>query len=578
MKKKEKRTVSRGYRAEQKPADFPHVEAGLKYARDVVSGKMPAGPYVRLACKRQLDDLAKQKRAEWPYRFDKAAGERICAFMSMMVHVKGKWARQKIKLEPWQCFIWSTVFGWLKKQTGKRRFKEVYAEIPRKNSKSTQAAAVGDYMLTADGEEGAECYSGATTEDQALEVFRPAWEMVNKNPEFKNYYGLDLGGTYKNPKSVYCVPSSGRFAPLIGKPGEGSSPSCAIVDEYHEHKTSVQYDAMKTGQGAREQPLLLVITTAGTNLSGPCKAQHDYVIQVMDGVLENEELFGIIYGLDKDDDWTDFNNWIKANPNYNVSVFEDYLRQQHRDAMQIASRQNILRCKHLNQWLNADVAWMNILEWQACKAPIRLEDYEGFPCWIGLDLASKNDIAEMVILFRLDGERAPEYRVFCKHYLPEKAIEEPQNQHYRSWLMEGWITQAGQARTDYEFIKEDLRELKGRFQVETVAYDPFQATQLSTELAAEGFPMVETGATIKNFSDPMKELEALVLDRKIQHNGDPVMTWMMSNVVAHRDKKDNIFPNKERAENKIDGPVALIMALSRAMVKEQQGFSIPTFV
>jgi len=537
-------------------AKYPHVEAANQYARDVFSGKIPAGKYIKLACKRHLDDLKKEKKKDFLFRFDPAKGERICQFAELMVHVKGKWAGQQIKLEPWQSFCLAVAFGWLRKSDGLRRFREIYWEIPRKNSKSTLGAIIGNFMLTAEGEPGAEVYSGATSEKQAMEVFRPAWLMAQKSKGFKEHYGLDVGGTHKHPRSIHCLPTDSRFEPLVGNPGEGASPQCAIIDEYHEHKTSDLYDTMTTGMGSRTQPMTVIITTAGTDLAGPCKAKHDYAVKVLEGTLENDELFCIIYGIDKDDDWTDFEVWKKANPNFGVSVFEDYLRAQHRTAMQVAREQNNMRCKHLNQWLSVNTAWMNILEWNACKSEIDLSDFEGELCWIGLDLASKTDLAALMLLFFRD----PDFYAFGRYYLPEETIYRPENQHYQTWKLMERITETPGPVTDYAYIKDDLREFASLFEIRRVGYDPFQATQLSTEMAVEGFTMVEVRPNVLHFSEPMKEIEKLVLQRKFHHDGDPVLTWAMSNVVAHYDKKDNIYPNKERPENKIDPVVALIIA------------------
>ena len=448
------------------------------------------------------------------------------------------------------------LFGWAEKSTGLRRFRKAYIEVPRKNGKSVIAAGIGNYMLTRDGEKGAEVYCGATSESQAWEVFRPAKQMMEQSPGMQAYYGVEI-----NAKSMSVLATGSRFVPVIGKPGDGSSPSCAIVDEYHEHQTPDLHDTMLTGMGAREQPLMLIITTAGTNLAGPCKGQHDEVVKLLDGLVENDQLFGIIFTIDEKDDWTDFATWKKANPNLGVSVFEDFLRAQLRDACQNAHKQNIIRTKHLNVWCNANTAWMNMLKWNACADPnVTLEQFEGMPCVAALDLASKVDVAALVLLFWKDSK----YYAFGKYYLPRDTVDLPQNRHYQGWELEGLLTVTPGAVTDYEYIKEDLRLFR-TVRHSIGSYDPFQATQLSTELTAEEFPMVELRPTVLNFSEPMKELEKLVLNRAIFFDGDKVMTWMMSNVVAHYDAKDNIYPRKERPENKIDGPVALIMALNMAM-------------
>jgi phage terminase large subunit-like protein len=538
---------------------YAHINAANKYARDVVAGRVVACIYVRQACQRHLDDLKASKAKGYPFSFDRDAGERVCKFAELMQHVKGKWAGQPIVLEPWQKFILCTLFGWKRKADGLRRFREIYGEIPRKNAKSTLAAIIGLYMFTQDGEGGAEVYSGATTEKQAWEVFRPARLMSMRVPGFSGHYGVEV-----NAKNLNVLASGSRFEPVIGNPGDGASPHCAIIDEYHEHKTSDLYDTMVTGMGARTQPMRVVITTAGTNLAGPCYGKRNEAVKVLGGEFENEELFAIIYTIDEDDDWEDFATWKKANPNFGVSVFEDFLRARHREAIQNANRQNIIRCKHLNQWMNANTAWMNMVAYRKCAdTKMTLDDFKGQRCFVGVDLASKTDLAALEITFDVDGHI---YR-FGRYYLPEETVQLPQNQHYQAWEVEGVLTVTPGAIIDFEYIEEDLKWLRDNFEISEVAYDPFQATQFATRMMSEGFPMIEVGATVRNFSEPMKQVEAHILAGTWHHNGDPVMQWAMSNVVAHYDKKDNIFPNKERPENKIDPVVAHIMTMNRIVAE-----------
>ena len=558
---------------------FAHCEAALKYAKDIIAGKIPACKWVKLACQRHIDDLVKEKKKDFPFRFDKAKAERVCKFIENFPHIKGsKWAGKTITLQPWQIFILAVVFGWLNKKTSLRRFREMSVEVPRKNGKSVLGAGIGLYMLVEDGELGSEVYSGATTEKQAWEVFKPARLMALKAYGFKEHYGLAI-----NASNLSIIDSACKFEPIIGNPGDGASPHCAIIDEFHEHKSPEQYDTMTTGMGAREQPLTVIITTAGSNLAGPCYDKRNQICKMLDKIpaFENEDIFGIIYTLDgpekddtgaivkQEDDWSDFANWKKANPNFGVSVFEDYLRSRHRDAIQRASRQNINRCKHLNQWTNAATAWMDMIAWRKCAEPgLKIEQFKGKECWVGLDLASKLDLAAQAILFKYNSEDGQEhYACFWRFYLPEERAEPEDKAHYAGWAKEGWITLTDGNVIDYSYIEEDLKDLAKEHEVIEVPYDPFQATQFSVRMMDEGLNMVEVGATVKNFSDPMKELEKLVVSGRFHHDGNPVMTWMVSNVVAHVDKKDNVYPNKERDEAKIDGPVATIMALNRAMAE-----------
>ena len=533
-----------------------------QYAQDVVNGDILACKWVVLACQRHLNDLEKSKTADFAYRFDEKKAARIVRFTQNLKHTKGKWAGQNIELEPWQIFILASVFGWVDKKTGLRRYRKCLIIVPRKNGKSLFAAAVGLYMLVADGEAGAEIYAGATSEKQALEVFTPARLMAQRQ-DFKSYYQVDI-----QKKNINVLKTASRFEPLIGKPGDGASPSCSIHDEYHEHPTDEQVDTMETGMGAREQPLLFIITTAGDNLAGPCFAMKQDVENILEGHFENDEFFGIIFTVDDGDDWTSEDALVKANPNYGISVGAEFLKSRQRDAIASARKQGIFKTKHLNLWVSARSAFFNMQKWKECTRDIKLDDYRGRDCYVGLDLASKKDIAALEMLFPVSDD---EYVRFGKYYLPEGTVNAPENEHYRTWVREGYITETPGDITDFNYIEDDIVEIASMFQVVNLAYDPFQATMLVANLMNRNLPVVEYKQTVLNMSEPMKTLEALTLAQKIHHDGCPVMSWQMSNVTARVDKKDNVYPNKDRAENKIDNPGALIMALGCLIVDQATG-------
>jgi len=548
----------------------PGVKAAEAYARAVVAGKVPACKWIKLACKRHLDDLKASKAKDFPYTFDPAKAERVAKFLQLLPHTKGRWAskRENIKLEPWQLFSICIPFGWIRKKDGTRRYRTIVIFVPRKNGKSIIGGGLGIYMFTADGEFGAEVYSGATTEKQAWEVFRPAKLMVERTPDLKDFYGVDV-----NASNMCRIEDGSRFEPVIGKPGDGSSPSCAIVDEYHEHQDSTLYDTMETGMGSREQPVMLVITTAGSSIGGPCHQLVRDAERMLEGAIDRPDLWAMLYTIDKDDDWTDEKALIKANPNYGVSISADFLQARQRDAMQSAAKQATFRTKHLNEWVGAKNAWLNMLRWKEAPPRKSLAELEGRPCIIGLDLASKIDIAGLLLVFPpVEGD--PVWHVHGRYYLPEARVVEELDSNtarYREFDALGLLTLTDGEVIEYEVIKEDLREFAGRFDVLEVAYDPWQATQLGQEMQAEGLLMVEVRQTVQNLSEPMKEVEALVLQKKLAHGDCPILTWMASNVVAKLDAKDNIYPNKERPENKIDGIVALITAMCRAISPEEAG-------
>lgn len=532
------------------------------YAGRVVKGDVLAGRMVRLACQRFLDDL---KRKDWI--FEETKVDRVCAFAELLPHVKGRWAQKKeyIQLQDWQVFILACLFGFVDKG-GRRRFRQAYVMLPRKQGKSVLAAVIGLYMLVMDGEAGAEVYCGATSEQQAWEVFRPAKLMSQQAEGFCGEFNVTVAA-----KSIFTQDGS-RFQPVIGKPGDGSSPHCAIIDEYHEHDTPDQFDTMLTGMGAREQPLALVITTAGDNLGGPCYEMQRFAEDVLEGHIGDDRLFAAIWSIDKDDDWRDFSVWKKANPNLGVSIFEDFLDARYQEALNRPSKQGINLTKHLNLWVSARDAWLNMADWQACAEPLEIEDFAGSEAWIAMDLATKIDVAAMVAKIKMPDGRAVFFPFF---YLPEAAAYEAKSKNsaaYAGWAEAGHLTLTPGDATDFEFIAEKLRELLRLLDVQAVGFDPYQGHHLAQQLQAEGAPMVEYPMQTRTLSPPMRELEAGIAAHTIAHPGNPMFDWMASNVTAKEDGRGNIYPRKPHGQEhlKIDGITAALMAEGLSMKDEEK--------
>jgi len=559
---------------------YQHVESGLNYCRQVVSGEIVAGKWVRAACQRQLDDLERWPGKDSEFWFDADEAERVCRFAEMMPHIKGEWARrrERIKLEPWQCFLLIVVFGWMRAD-GLRRFRTFYLEVARKNAKSTLLAIIGLYMLAADNEAGAEVYSLATTRQQAQIVFRVARAMALRERGYQEAYGVKV-----NAHNVCIDSDEAKFEAQSAEDNslDGLNVHCGIIDELHAHKTRGVWDVIETATGARSQPLVAAITTAGSNREGICYEQRGYVCRILNATLHrhdglgyriegdsvvDETYFGLIYTVDDEDDWTDSKVWIKANPNLGVSVRPDDLARKCSKAMQLASAQPGFLTKHLNVWVNADHAWMDMRAWdRAADRDMRPEEFVGWECVIGQDLASKVDVASTALLFRKDGE----YRLFTRHYLPEAAIEDSANSQMRGWAIEGHITETDGNTIDYDVVESDLREWTSAFGPKAISYDPGFAWDFFQRMSTEGLPMMEYRPTVVNYSEPMKVLEELILSGKLRHDGNPAMTWMISNVVCHRDAKDMIYPRKERNENKIDGAIASIAALGVLMQSKEE--------
>jgi phage terminase large subunit-like protein len=558
-----------------------YTDVARHYAQSVVAGDIPACQWAKKACKRQLDDLARFKGRGSPYRFNPllkdATGRKyrpadnLCAFVELLPHIKGPLAGQPIVLEPWQIFVLTTIFGWVRKD-GRRRFRRTYIEVPRGNAKSTLSSAVGLYMLTADGEGGAECYSLATTRDQARIVFGDAQAMARRSSGFRDRYGVTVGA-----HNIHVLSTASKFEALSaeGSTLDGLNIHFGCIDELHAHKTRTVYDVVETGTGKRDNSLLWVITTAGSDRAGICYEVRGFVTKVLDGLVDDDTQFGVIYGLDDGDDWGVEDALIKANPNWGISVRPEVILPLQAKALQLPSATNNFRTKHCNDWVSTDTAWMDIRAWERCaNTELQLEAFEGQPCWIGIDLASKVDIASMAILFEHEGKVI----AFVRHYLPEDTVYSAGNSQYQGWMNSARLLATPGNVTDFSMIEAELLDWTSRFEVRAVAFDPFQATQFSTRMLAEGLPMIEVRPTVLNFSEPMKQLEALVLQKKFAFDADPVLTWMVSNVVCHRDAKDNIYPRKERPENKIDGVVAILMALNRLLLENgdtgfvEQGF------
>lgn len=556
---------------------YSNVNAANQYARDVVRNKIIACQYVKDACQRHLNDLEQEKRGKFRYRFNKGLAEKAAKFIQLLPHTKGEWAfkRMPITLEPWQLFILCCAFGWVHKGTHLRRFREVYTEIPRKNGKSAISAGVALYCFTCDNEFGAEVYSGATTEKQAWEVFRPARLMCKRTPLLTAAFGIEV-----NAKNMNRPEDGSRFEPLIGDPGDGQSPHCAIVDEYHEHGTDSLYTTMITGMGARRQPLMWAITTAGYNIEGPCYDKRREVIDMLNGAVPNDELFGIIYTVDEDDDWTDPDVLKKANPNMGVSVYSDFLIAQLNRAKNNPRVANIFKTKHLNIWVSARTAYFNMLSWRQCEdKTLTLEAFEGQPCVLAFDLARKLDMNSMARVFtrEIDGKThyysvAPRFWVpYDAVYSVERSEDRRTAERFQKWAEMGYLMPTSGAEVDYRHILEDAKEANRLNPVTESPIDPFGATGISHELADEGLTPITITQNYTNMSDPMKELEAAIESGRFHHDGNPIMTWCISNVVGKflPGNDDVVRPIKELSENKIDGAVALMMAIGRAMLHEQ---------
>jgi phage terminase large subunit-like protein len=563
-----------------------YVALARAYEAGVIAGEIPACQSVRLACERNERDRMRVGSDDWPYTFDAEKASKICRFAELLPHIKGPKAKvvgkddqgrnlwATIELEPWQCWILTTMFGWVRAD-GLRRFRVALVLIPRKNAKSTLGAIIALYMLTADGEGGPECYSAATTRDQAKAVAEIAWEMAKRSPQFCEYYGVRVGS--ETTRSLATPHTAGKFMPLSADANslDGLNVSCAVVDELHAHAKAAVWNVLDTGTGARPQPYLIGITTAGVDLGGICYTKLGYLEKVLQRVVEDDTLFGLNYTIDPEDDIRLERVQRKANPNYGVSVMPDDLQRKVKEAQVTQAALNNVLTKHFNVWIKAEASWLPVDLWLACgDAGLRLEDVSDLPCWIGVDLAEVKDFAAIVLVFKRDADH---YVVIPRLYLPEDAIEKMPVAQLSGWSREGHIIVTTGNQADYQRIEQDLVTLCERLRVQEIDFDRALAAQMQQNLLRHFEPslgvdgaarfVVTVRQSLETMNPAMQLTERLVLAKGLEHDANPVMTWMVSNVVIEL-RNDERYPRKAGGKdsvNKIDGPVALFTALSRAM-------------
>lgn len=539
-----------------------YVDKAKRYITKVLDGKIPACRWVKFACLRQKQDLERKKSSKFPYHFDRKRANKPCKFIECLCHVKGPKAGECIHLEDWQCFIITTIFGWID-DNGYRRFSQAYIEVGRGNGKSTFCSGIGLYMLCADGELGADIYSFATTRDQARIVFDDALAMARGNKDLQRYYGL----TPLN-NSMVIIGTNSKFLPKSADAGtlDGLNTHLGIIDELHAHKTRKVYDVVNSSTSKRSQSLIFTITTAGYILDGICMERRRTVGHVLDGSVIDEALFGIIYTIDENDDWQSEIALRKANPNWNISVNPKQIMSELISAKLNTSAQKEYLTKHLDVWVNSDHQWLKMEHYRQCiDSSLKESDFYGEYAIYGLDLASKLDISALIRLHWREIDGVIHYYVFPYFYLPADAVHSSDNSQYEGWAKDEYIQTTDGPITDLNALQEWIAEDVKQYSVLSVAYDPMQATQMSQNLLGDGVPMVELAQNLKNMSEPMKQVQALIYTGRLHIADNPVMHWMASNVVCHTDAKENIYPRKEKVQNKIDGMVALIMAINQAI-------------
>jgi phage terminase large subunit-like protein len=492
--------------------------------------------------------------------FDKTTAERAVNFYhTNLRHLKGPKATKPFILEPWQQSIVCNLFGW-KRPDGTRRYREVFILVPRKNGKTAFAAGTVLYVMDEDNEQGAECYSAAAERDQAALVFNDAKGMVLKSPH--------LSRRIKVFTKALAIEDEGISYKAISADANtkhGYNTHFAVVDELHAQKTRELVDVLETSMGARAQPIFMHITTSDFDRPSICNEKYSYATKVRDGIIDDSTFLPVIYEAKTSDDWKSEETWKKANPNLGVSVSLEYMRTKCKKAIEEPSFTNTFKRLHLNIKTEQDVLWVPIEKWDACKRALVFDMLKGKECFAGLDLASTSDLAAFVMYF-------PElHALWPIFWLPEETIEVRTRKAripYKTWTEQGFIRKTDGNVTDYDVIRRDIIELRKVFNIREVAIDRWNSTQLQTQLMGDGFEVVPFGQGFASMSAPSKEFERLITANELQHDGNPVLRWMVSNVSISSDAAGNIKPARDKSTEKIDGVVSSIMGIGRALVRE----------
>lgn len=554
--------------------ETPITLRALDWVDDILSNKLPSCKRIKQACKRFRADLKRAGTDQFPYVFDMEASEHMCAFMEALPHIEGAWAarNETITLLGWQAFLISQIGGWRHMVTGIRRFRTAYVEVPRKNGKSTLLAGVGLYFLGPDGEPGAKVYSAAASTHQARIVFDAARVMAITGRV--EGMGLDeLLGLHVEEHKIKTADPAAVFQPIASqtKSKDGKNPHCAIVDELHEHEKRDVWDSMASALGAREQPLLIAITTAGYNTAGICYEQRKYLQRILDGTFEDDSYFGLIFEADEGDDPGDPVAWEKANPSLHAAKSLQYMQDEWKKAAASPAAMGEFLRKHLDIWTSVGASAIDMDTWRASEdATMELVQYAGSRAFIGVDLATRHDPASVVAVI----PEGKEYRVFSWHFLPEKNAHAPGNEHIWAWVKDGYIRTTPGAELDLRIVESLVLQLAGvgdgewgwqdvpALDVEMVIYDPMFANQMAAAWDDAGLNAVELRPRASNLNEPFHALIAGVEDGRVINDGNPVMTWMAGNTLLKQVQGgDFIYPAKLAPEDKIDGIAALINAL-----------------
>ena len=538
-----------------------------QYAADVLAGRITVNKWVRKAVERQQFDLETGPRRG--FIFDRRAAMKAIKFFSLLKHTQGEWAGKDFILEPWQQFIIWVLFGWKKITTNMRRFRMGYVKVARKNGKSTLAAAIGLLLFLFDNEPGAQVYTAATKRAQARIVHAEAVAMVRKSPSLSKLVTIN--------KDNLSIPDQRcKFEPLGADEGtdDGLNVHGAIIDELHAHKTRRCLDVLDSATGSRRQPLLFIITTAGAGKLGVDQDQQKYCEKILGGLIEDDSMFCIMYGVDEEDEWTDEKCWIKANPNLGVSCSLADLQAKCKKAIEMPTFRNEFLQKHLNRQTEQFQCFIPIEKWAACRDIVADDVLKGRPCFIGIDLSNKIDISAVVAVFP-PTESDPKWRIKPKFFVPQESADRRERENrvpYATWGRLGHVELTPGNVIDYAWIEQYIAKLATEYEIQMLAFDPWNATQTAQHMDQQGMKTIEVVQGYRSLSEPTKEFEKLVVSKQLGHDGNPVMDWMVSNVAIDTDPAGNIKCSKAGSSEKIDGVAATVTGLAPAIQSQQMAY------
>jgi len=543
---------------------------GAGHYRDI-----PWSKYVLAGRRRHIEDLKRQNDPSFPYYYDDAVADRAVAVAEMLRQFEGEWFNQPLELSDWEEWdIIRPIFGWLRKDNNLRRYRTAYVEVARGNGKSTIAALVAVILTAADREPSAQVYSAATKEEQARIVWDYARKMVELSPELREEFRV-----HRNALVNDTLWSSYKPIGRDSKTQDGFSVHGGVVDEYHAHKDSGMFDVLSSGRRSRRQPLLFIITTAGFGLETPCKKESDFAKRLLEGSLQNDQYFAFIATVDDPEKWQDPDEWIKANPNWGISVNVDQFMAEFQEALQLPSKQNGFKTKRLNIWCEQASRWLTREAWLKCGGPVDRYALAGRRCFAGLDLGISRDITSLILAFMDEKDQGdkeanilPKVNLLGFHWVPEGMLwvkKQTDNVDYPTWADQGWIQTTPGDTTRYDYVRKKLNELAREFEIAEIAVDKAHAHQLMTQLADDDLTVVDHSQSMAAMTYPCKTFEELVIQGRLGHGDDPVLAWMADNVAVIKGADDKMKVAKDKSANRVDGITAAVMAVGRLMLSPE---------